>query len=124
MVSSPSAVVDVEADALDDVRQAVLTLADRQTAMLDAVAAHGVRLDAVAGAVRPLAEQVAASNRHLARLASALEDKGDGKGGGDFKELVDAVQGMAAEVRELGKGTATMANAVTLLARHLAPAED
>ena len=123
MVSSPSAVVDVEADALDDVRQAVLTLADRQTAMLDAVAAHGVRLDAVAGAVRTLEEQVAASNRHLAWIASALEDKGDGKGG-DFKELVDTVQGMAVEVRELGKGTATMANAVTLLARHLAPAED
>lgn len=124
MVSSPSAVVDVEADALDDVRQAVLTLADRQTAMLDAVAAHGVRLDALTGAVRAVEEQVAMSNGHLARIAFALEDKGDGKGGGDFKELVNAVQGMAADVRELGEGTATMANAVTLLARHLAPAED
>ncbi len=123
MVSSPSAVVDVEADALDDIRQAILTLADRQTAVLDAIAAHSVRSDALAGAVRAMEEQVAMSNGHLARIASALEDKGEGKGG-DFKELVDAVQGMAADVRELGEGTATMANAVTLLARHLAPAED
>jgi len=122
MVSSPSAVVDVEADALDDVRQAILTLADRQTATLDAIAAHGVRFDALTGAVRTLEEQVATSNGHLAQIASALEGKGEGKGG-DFKELVDAVQGMAADVRELGEGTATMANAVTLLARHLAPAK-
>ena len=122
MVSSPAAVVDVEADALDDIRQAILTLADRQTAVLEAIAAHGVRSDALAGAVRAMEEQVATSNRHLARIASALEDKGEG--GGDFKELVDAVQGMAADVRDLGEGTATMANAVMLLARHLAPAED
>lgn len=113
--------VDVEADALDDVRQAVLTLADRQTAVLDVIAAHGVRLDALTGAVRAVEEQVATSNGYLARIASALEGKGEG---GDLKELVGAVQGMAADVRELGKGTATMANAVTLLARHLAPAKD
>lgn len=124
MVSSASAVVDVEADALDDVRQAILTLADRQTAMLDATAAQGVRLDALAGAVRAVEEQVATSNGHLARIASALEGKDEGKGGSDIKKLVDTVQGMAADVRELGKGTAAMANAVTLLARHLAPAED
>ncbi len=123
MVSSPSAVVDVEADALDDIRQAILTLADRQTAALDAIAAHRVRLDALAGAVRAVEKQVATSNEHLARIVSALEDKGEGKGN-DFKELVNAVQGMAADVRDLGEGTATMANAVTLLARHLAPAED
>lgn len=123
MVSLSSAAVDVEAHALDDVRQAILTLADRQTAMLDATAAQGVRLDALTSAVRAVEEQVVTSNEHLARIASALDGKGEGKGG-DFKELVDAVQGMAAKVEELGVGTATMANAVTLLARHLAPAED
>jgi len=119
MVSSSAAVMNVEADALDDVRHAVLALAERQTATLDAVAAHGVRLDALTGAVRGVEAQVSTSNRLLTGIATALESKG----GGDFKELVDAVQGMAADVRELGTGTATMANAVTLLTQHLAVAK-
>ena len=114
-----SAVVDVEADALEEVRRAVLALADRQTAALDAIAAQGVRLDAVTGAVRAVEEQVTATNGLLAEIAATL----DGKGGSDFKDLAQAVQRMAADLRELSEGTATMAGAVTLLARHLDPAE-
>ncbi len=114
-----SAVVDVEADALEEVRRAILTLADRQTAALDAIAAQGMRLDAVTGAVRGLEGQVATTNGLLAEMAKALE----GKGGSNFKDLAKAVQGMAADLRELSEGTATMARAVALLARHLDPAE-
>ncbi len=114
-----SAVVDVEADALQEVRRAILALADRQTAALDAIAAQGVRLDALTGAVRANEEQVATTNGLLAEIAAALE----GKGGSDFKVLARAVQGMAADLRELSEGTAAMANAVALLARHLDPAE-
>ncbi len=116
-----SASVDVEADALEEVRRATLVLADRQTAMLDALAAQGVRLDALAGAVRANEEQVATTNGLLAKIVTALEGKGDS--GSDFKSLADAVQGMAADVRELSEGTATMASAVKLLARHLTPAK-
>lgn len=46
-----------------------------------------------------------------------------GRGGSDFKVLAKAVQGMAADLRELSEGTAAMAAAVALLARHLDPAE-
>lgn len=115
-----SAVVDVETDALEEVRRAVLALADRQTATLEAVAAQGVRLDAVAGAVRAVEGQVVTTNALLAEIAAAMEGKGEG--GGDIKALADAVVGMAADLRELREGTATMAAAVTLLAQRLAPA--
>jgi len=120
-MSSLSASVDVEAGALEEVRRAILVLADRQTAMLDALAAQGVRLDALAGAVRANEEQVATTNGLLAKIVTALEGKGDN--GSDFKNLADAVQGMAADMRELSEGTATMASAVKLLAQHLTPAK-
>ena len=119
MSLSFSAPVDVEADALEEVRRAILVLADRQTAALDAIAAQGVRLDALTGAVRANERQVAMANTLLTEIAAALEGKGGS--GGDMKALADAVQGMAADVRELSQGTATMASAVTLLARHLDP---
>ena len=119
MPSPLSAVVDVEADALEDIRRAVLALADRQTATLDAIAAQGVRLDAITGAVRAVEEQVATTNGLLAEIAAAMEGKGEG---GDIKALVAAVNGMAGDLRELREGTATMAAAVALLARRLDPA--
>lgn len=122
MSLSLSSLVDVETDALEEVRRAVLVLADRQTATLNAVAAQGVRLDALTGAVRANEKQVATSNTLLTEIAAALEGKGSSSG--DMKALADAVQGMAADVRELTQGTATMANAVALLAQHLNPAED
>lgn len=121
MSLSLSAPVDVEADALEEVRRAILALADRQTAALDAIAAQGVRLDALTGAIRANEKQVATSNTLLIEIAAALEGKGGS--GGDMKALADAVQRMAADVRELTQGTATMANAVALLAQHLNPAE-
>lgn len=120
MPVSLSAVVDVETDALEEVRRAVLALADRQTATLDAVAAQGVRLDAVADAVRAVEGQVATTNALLAEIAAALEGKGEG--GSDIKEAADAVLRMAEDLRELREGTATMAAAVALLAQRLAPA--
>ncbi len=115
-----STLVDVGTDALEEVRRAILVLADRQTATLNAVAAQGVRLDALTGAVRANEEQVTTANGLLTEIAAALE----GKGGSDFKNLADAVQGMAADLRELSEGTATMAGAVALLAQRLNPAED
>ena len=121
MPSPLSALVDVEADALEEVRRAVLTLADRQTATLDAIAAQGVCLDAVAGAVRAVEGQVATTNGLLAEIAAAMEGKGEG--GGDMKALAEAVAGMAADLRELREGTGVMAAAVTLLAQRLKPAE-
>lgn len=71
-----SVVVDVEADALEEVRRAILALADRQTAALDAIAAQGVRLDAITGAVHGVEQQVATTNGLLAEIAAALEGKG------------------------------------------------
>lgn len=121
MPSSLSVLVDVEADALEKVRQAVLTLADRQTATLDAIAAQGVRLDAVAGAVRAVEGQVMTTNGLLAEIAAGMEGKSEG--GGDMKALADAVAGMAADLRELREGTGVMAAAVALLAQRLKPAE-
>ena len=121
MPSPLSILVNVEADALEEVRRAVLTLADRQTATLDAIAAQGVRLDAVAGAVRAVEGQVVTTNGLLAEIAAAMEGKGEG--GGDMKTLADAVAGMAADLRELREGTGVMAAAVTLLAQRLKPAE-
>ena len=82
-----SAVVDVETDALEEVRRAVLALADRQTATLEAVAAQGVRLDALAGAVRAVEGQVATTNALLAEIAAAMEGKAEG---GGLKELAEA----------------------------------
>ena len=120
MPLSLSASVDVEADALEEIRRAVLVLADRQTATLNAVAAQGVRLDALTGAVRANEGQIATANELLTEIAAALEGKGNS---GDMKALADAVRGMAADVRELSEGTAAMASAVALLARHLNPAE-
>lgn len=119
MSLSLSTPVDVEADALEEVRRAVLVLADRQTATLNAVAAQGVRLDALTGAVRANEGQIAMANELLTEIAAALG--GRGGSGSEMKVLADAVQGMAADVRELTEGTATMASAVTLLARHLNP---
>lgn len=121
MAAPLSAVVDVETDALEEIRRAVLALADRQTATLDAVAAQGVRLDAVADAVRAVEGQVATTNALLAEITAALEGKGEG--GSDFKEVADAVLKMAEDLRELREGTATMAAAVALLAQRLAPTE-
>ena len=121
MPSPLSAPVDVEADALEEVRRAILTLADRQTATLDAIAAQGVRLDAVVGAVRAVEGQVMTTNGLLAEIAAAMEGKGEG--GGDMQTLADAVAGMAADLRELREGTGVMAAAVTLLAQRLKPAE-
>ena len=77
--------------------------------------------DALTGAIRANEKQVATSNTLLTEIAAALEGKGGS--GRDMKALADAVQRMAADVRELTQGTATMANAVALLARHLNPAE-
>ena len=122
MAAPLSAVVDIETDALEEVRRAVLALADRQTATLEAVAAQGVRLDAAAGAVRAVEGQVATTNALLAEIAAALEGKGEG--GSDFKEVADAVLRMAEDLRELREGTATMAAAVELLAQRLVPTED
>ena len=121
MPSPLSALVDVEADALEEVRRAVLTLADRQTATLDAITAQGVRLDAVTSAVRAVEGQVATTNGLLAEIAAAMEGKGEG--GGDMKALADAVAGMAADLRELREGTGVMAAAVALLAQRLKPTE-
>ena len=109
--------VDVETDALEGLRRAVLVLAERQTATLDAIAAQGIRLDAVTGAVRSVEDQVVTTNSLLAEITAALDGKG--KTGADLKSLVDAVNGMAGDLRELREGTTTMAGAIVLLTQRL-----
>ena len=113
---------DAEDAPLDAIRQAVLTLADRQTATLQAVAAQGVRLDALAAAVRGVEHQVATSNGLLAEVAAALDTKSESTG--DMRALADAVLQMAGDVRELREGTGAIADAVSLLAERLDPSAD
>ena len=95
-------------DGLDQLRRAVLTLAERQTATLDAIASQGIRLDALTGAVEHMGGQLGAL---LARL--------EGGGGGGIGELVEAINGMAADLRQLREGTGVMAKAVTVLAQRI-----
>ena len=95
-------------DGLDQLRRAVLTLAERQTATLDAIASQGVRLDALTGAVT-----------HVGSQLGALLDRLEGGEGGGVGELVDAVKAMSADLRQLREGTAVMANAVTVLAQRM-----
>ena len=111
---------DADEAPLEAIRQAVLTLSDRQTATLQAVAAQGVRLDALAAAVRGVEHQVATSNGLLAEMVAALDAKGESSG--DMRALADAVLQMAGDVRELREGTETIADAVSLLAERLDPA--
>ena len=109
--------VDLEIDHLEGLRRAVLVVAERQTATLDAIAAQGIRLDAVTGAVRAVEDQVVTTNGLLAEITAALEGKG--QSGTDLKALVDAVNGMAGDLRELREGTTTMASAIVLLTQRL-----
>ena len=109
--------LEVEADALEGLRRAVLVLAERQTATLDAVVAQGLRLDAVTGSVRAVEDQVVTTNGLLADIVGALEGKD--QGGTDLKSLVDAVAAMASDLRELRDGTTTMASAIVLLTQRL-----
>lgn len=95
-------------DGLDQLRRAVLALSERQTAALDAIASQGVRLDALAGAVE-----------HVGNQLDALLSRLEGGEGGGIGELVDAVNAMAADLRQLREGTAVMANAVAGLAHRM-----
>ena len=100
--------VSMDDDGLDQLWRAVLTLAERQTATLDAVASQGIRLDALRGAVEHMGGQLGAL---LARL--------EGGEGGGIGELVDAINAMAADLGQLREGTAFMANAVAVLAQRM-----
>lgn len=93
---------------LDQMRRAILTLAERQTATLDAIASQGVRLDALTGVVE----------RVDGRLEALLAKLEGGEGGG-IGELVDAINAMAEDLRQLRQGTGIMANAVNVLADRL-----
>lgn len=95
-------------DALDQLRRAVLTLSERQTATLDAIASQGVRLDALTGAVEHVGNQLGVL---LARL--------EGGEGGGIGELIGAINAMAADLRQLREGTTAMANAVAVLAQRI-----
>ena len=110
---------DTDEAPLEAIRRAMLTLADRQTATLQAVAAQGIRLDALAAGLVAVEHQVITSNGLLAEMAAALDAKGESSG--DMRALADAVLQMAGDVRELREGTETIADAVSLLAERLDP---